>query len=87
MRNKGKNNSVIGSTTPKKHGIDPETNYFLKQAKRLAELQTETQTQALYLLHNGNYAVHTTFSSLIKGDSLERIDRLRAAEHFKIAAL
>lgn len=86
MNNKGKNNSVIGITTPKKQSINPATNFFLKKAKRLAEIKTATQRQALYLLHNGNYAVHTTFSSHIQADSLERIEQWKAVAKFQITS-
>src|SRR5687768_9656330 len=61
-----------GNTAGSKKLIDPETNFLLRRAAKVAESESSDNTATLFLLHNGNYAIHTRYKNDYRSDSLER---------------
>lgn len=83
-KNFTRNNDVILQPTTPVGGINPETNFLLKRASKLAEKREEMKDSFLFKLHNGNYAVLTKWKVGVTQDSLVRVSFAKAVEEFKL---
>jgi hypothetical protein len=73
---------IFNEPAPKKPTIDPQKNFLLKRAEKIAEHSHETKHQTLYRLHNGRFAVLTIYKSHLRNDSLEAVSLSSALETF-----
>ncbi|MFZ1806368.1 MAG: hypothetical protein WAU36_04055 [Cyclobacteriaceae bacterium] len=79
------NNFSIPTNGLSQPGINPKTNFLLKKAALIANIQDEVDNElTLYKLHNGNFAVHTRYSNKLRNDTLVKVDLYQVAKTFKL---